>query len=519
MKINHARIAKNTAYLYARMAVNMIIGLYTSRLSVNMLGDAAYGVYGAIMALSVFVCFVPASVFTTADRFVSYSIGAGDKSQLKKTFSNVLFMYVSFSVLAVLAAISAGVWFLHYKIVVPQELSSFAPAVFCLCLLSFLFQVIGTPFSILINSHEKMDVIAAINIGENILKLALLLLMSKTLHSASNLIVVYSFMLALISFCGMSAAMLYSRKNFEETSFIPGFDKKMLVPMLKFYFSDFYNVSASNALGKGRELLQNIYFGPLANTAAVLAGQVNAGINGISSAILNALRPPLIKSYAAKQTEETNFLVVFGSELAALLMLLILVPMLFEAEFVIRLWLGRVPMYVCVFLRLIIINALLDNIFYALWQSIVAAGKIKQQSVLDGSLSFLSLAAIWAGYIAGLPAWICYAVPIVKSFICGTNMIFLAKRHISNFDCNVFIKKCVGRPFLYFAAMSLPGMIVFYLTSCCLSDTFAYKGIVRFVSVCSATTLAWAAIIAFYAFNREIRAEILKRIKRVFAGN
>lgn len=513
MKSNHARIAKNTAYLYIRMSVNMIIGLYTSRLAVNLLGDSAYGVYGAVMALSVFICFVPASVFTTADRFVSYGIGEGNKTKLKKTFSNVLFMYAFFSVLSILAALSAGIWFLNHKIVIPAALTVSAPYVFILCLMSFLFQVAGTPFSILINSHEKMDVIAAINIGENIIKLILLVLMAKTLHESAGLIVLYSSMLALISFLGMSAAMIYSYRNFEETSFIPCCDKKILVPMLRFYFSDFYNMAAANALGKGRELLQNIYFGPLANTAAVLAGQVNTGINGISSAILNALRPPLIKSYAARQSEETNFLIVFGSELTALLMLAILVPMLFEAEFVIKLWLGRVPLYVCVFLRLIIINALADNIFYTLWQSIIATGKIKQQSILEGSLSFLSLAAIWLGYIAGLPVWICYAVPLLKSFICGANMIFLAKRNIPDFDHIIFIKNCIGKTVLYSAAMSLPALFVFYSISVYMPDTYAYKNVIRFFSVCLATSSAWLCIIAVYAFNKDIRTAVLNRVK------
>ena len=517
MKINHARIAKNTAYLYVRMAINMIIGLYTSRLAVNLLGDAAYGVYGAIMALSVFICFVPASVSTTADRFISYGIGEGDKIKLKKTFANILSLYVSFSLLSFFFAISAGAWFLRYKIVIPSELTAFAPTVFCLCLLSFLFQIIGNPFLILINSHEKMDVSAVINVGENVIKLILLVLMAKTFSNYSGLIVLYSFMLALISFLGMSASMLYSYRNFEETSFIPSFNKEVILPMLKFYFSDFYNVAASNSFGKGRELLQNIYFGPLSNTAAVLAGQVNSGINGISSAILNALRPPLIKSYASGQTAETNVLVIFGSEIASLLMLLILVPMLFEAEFIIYLWLGRISIYVCVFLRLFIIAALLENIFYTLWQSIIATGKIKQQSILEGSLSFLSLAVIWIGYIAGMPVWICYVIPIFKSFICGANMILLAKRNMPGFSHVVFIKKCIVKTLLYFTAMALPASAAFCFISVYLPDTFAYKNVIRFFWVCLSTSAVWLFIIFRYAFNEEIRNEILSRAKRFFA--
>ena len=45
---NSKRIAKNTLALYFRMFLLMAIGLYTSRVVLNALGETDFGIYGAV---------------------------------------------------------------------------------------------------------------------------------------------------------------------------------------------------------------------------------------------------------------------------------------------------------------------------------------------------------------------------------------------------------------------------------------------------------------------------------------
>ncbi len=49
---NSKRIAKNTLALYFRMFLLMAIGLYTSRVVLNALGETDFGIYGAVEKLS-----------------------------------------------------------------------------------------------------------------------------------------------------------------------------------------------------------------------------------------------------------------------------------------------------------------------------------------------------------------------------------------------------------------------------------------------------------------------------------
>ena len=45
---NGRRIAKNTMMLYVRMFVLMLVGLYTSRVVLNALGETDYGIYSVV---------------------------------------------------------------------------------------------------------------------------------------------------------------------------------------------------------------------------------------------------------------------------------------------------------------------------------------------------------------------------------------------------------------------------------------------------------------------------------------
>ena len=47
-KQNNQRIAKNTLFLYFRMLLTLIIGLYTSRVILATLGISDYGLYNVV---------------------------------------------------------------------------------------------------------------------------------------------------------------------------------------------------------------------------------------------------------------------------------------------------------------------------------------------------------------------------------------------------------------------------------------------------------------------------------------
>ena len=53
---SHKRIAKNTIFLYFRMMITMVVGLFTSRVVLNTLGVEDYGINNVVGGVVSFSC-------------------------------------------------------------------------------------------------------------------------------------------------------------------------------------------------------------------------------------------------------------------------------------------------------------------------------------------------------------------------------------------------------------------------------------------------------------------------------
>ena len=81
------RIAKNTLFLFIRMALILCVGLFTSRVVLNTLGVDDFGIYNLVGSVVVLFSFLQAALTNATYRFFAYELGRGNQVQLKKTFA------------------------------------------------------------------------------------------------------------------------------------------------------------------------------------------------------------------------------------------------------------------------------------------------------------------------------------------------------------------------------------------------------------------------------------------------
>ena len=75
---------------------------------------------------------------------------------------------------------------------------------------------------------------------------------------------------------------------------------------------------------QGVNILFNLFFGPIANAAYAIGNQVRNAVVSFASSFFTATRPPIIKSYAQKEYNQTTKLFYFSSKIIFILLLLIL---------------------------------------------------------------------------------------------------------------------------------------------------------------------------------------------------
>ena len=88
------RIIVNTFAQYVRTIINTVLSLYSSRLVLDILGVADYGVYSLVAGVVSMLSFLTNSLVGSTQRFLSVHQGRCDMDKLKEVFGNSLLLHV-----------------------------------------------------------------------------------------------------------------------------------------------------------------------------------------------------------------------------------------------------------------------------------------------------------------------------------------------------------------------------------------------------------------------------------------
>lgn len=168
---NKQRLIKNTLYLYARMLVLMIIGLFTSRVILNSLGEVDFGLINVVGGITAMFGFLNGCLGAATSRFITFELGRNDYVALNKVFNAALVVHIMIAFIIVILGETVGLWFFYNKMVIPEERLGASMFVYQLSVLGtpiFLSQV---PYNATLIAHENMKIYAYFSLVDGIFKL------------------------------------------------------------------------------------------------------------------------------------------------------------------------------------------------------------------------------------------------------------------------------------------------------------------------------------------------------------
>ena len=117
---NNKSLAKNTLYLYLRTFITMIVGLYASRIVLQVLGASDFGLYNVVGGVLTMFTMISSALQVGTQRFLSFALGESDDEKLKKTFSIALGLHFIVAILVLALAETIGLWFLNNYLNIPD---------------------------------------------------------------------------------------------------------------------------------------------------------------------------------------------------------------------------------------------------------------------------------------------------------------------------------------------------------------------------------------------------------------
>ena len=411
---NHKRIAKNTVFLYVRMLFLMIITLYTSRVILYSLGVVDYGVHNAVAGFVSMFQMVSHTMSGGISRFITFSLGLGDREQTKRVFSNAFFIQAGLSILLFIVCEIFFVWFVNNKMTIPPERLTAANVVLHISMINFILSLFRTPYDACIVAHEKMSTYAYLGIFEG---LAGLVTATVVRYATGDRLIVYSSMHLIIAIIILLMYAVYCRRHFYESHFIWAPDKKLIGEMLGFSGWNFFGVMTGVMRGQGINMLLNVYCGPAVNAARGLALQVDKAVTKFASNFMTAVRPQITKNYAVGNRAEYERLTMTSSKLSFLLLMMFNIPIIANTQYILDLWLVKVPEHTCLFCQLILVSAMVNTLSTPLVTLLLATGKIKKYQLVVGMCTLLNFPVAWILLYLGYPPESTVCTIIVISLI------------------------------------------------------------------------------------------------------
>ena len=419
------------------MLLVMIIAFYTSRVILQTLGASDYGIYNVVGGVVLMMAFITGPLNGATMRFLTYELGENDFDKLTKVFSCTLNIHIVFGLFMVFLAETVGLWFFYEKLVIPEERISIAFWVYQFSIITLFFDFTQIPYSSSITAHENMSVYAYVGLYEAVSKLVIVYLIQL---SSWDKLLIYALLLMLNRVGVVLFYRIYTLRKYRECRFRFFWDKLLYRRIVSYAGWNIFGSLAVVCEGQGINMLLNIFFGPIANAARAISFQIEMAIKQLVNNFMMAVRPQIIKNYAARRYEEMYKLTFETTKYGFFLMYVIILPIIFEMDSILKLWLGdTVPENTTIFAVVILITSLINTIDQSFLMSFHAIGKVKFGNIVGGSFMMLSIPiAYYFLYIGNHPVSVFIVVLVIN--IISTAFDFLLIHYYVPFEIKGFVK-------------------------------------------------------------------------------
>lgn len=380
---DNKRIAKNTLLLYLRMLVSLVVSLYTSRVVLNTLGVTDYGINNVVAGVIALLGFITGSLGGATSRFLTFDLGRDDQEQLKKTFGSIMAIYMLLAGFIVLFGETVGLWLVLNKLVIPHDRMFAALWIYQLSIASSVIGVISAPYNSVIIAHEKMGAFAYMSIFDVVMKLLIVYLL---VIAPFDKLIFYNVLYFIVGIIDRVIYGVYCSRRFPEVHAKIKLNWKEAKPIFTFAAWVMNGNLAVIGYTQGLNILLNLFFGPAVNAARGIAVQVQSVLSGFTANFQTAVNPQLTKSYAKGDLQRMHELIILSSKFSFFLLFFLSLPVVFEANLVLKWWLGQVPDHSVNFFRLIVCTSLLYTLSNPITTSVNATGILKKFQLIEGSM-------------------------------------------------------------------------------------------------------------------------------------
>lgn len=507
-KANNKLIVKNTIYLYFKLVLSVIIGLYTSRIVLLALGASDYGIFSVVGGLVVMMNLLGTSMIATTNRFIAVEIGHGKEGNLTKVYNTLFVVHIILALFFILVGESLGMYYVNKFFNVEKTKISDAAFILNASVLASAIHILSVPSQGLIIAREKFLYTSILEIVSLTFKLCLVIWLS---CSTGNRLREYALIMASYSLIQSIGYIYYC--YYKEPSSVKWQINKTLSDYKPIAaFASWMLVGSIAFVGRiqGAAIIINFYFGTIINAAFGIASQINEYTMMFARNLSQATNPQIMKSGSGGDLTRSLNLVYKISKFTFLILMIIVIPLLLNIDFILKLWLKEPPCQTNTFAMYLLINGLLSCLNSGFDASIQTTGKVRTNQIGYTIINILLLPIIWFLYKIGFSAYICGVIMILLTLVTIIFQCILLSK-LTIFTVSEYISKTV-KPcaFSLFAAL----MPLLGLSKIVSRTTIIYQ--FAFIVICLLWSLLCIYIFGLCKDEKLLLNESIKNLKNKY---
>lgn len=494
------RVVFNTAVLYTKLLVGVALGLFTTRLVLEALGETDFGIYALVGGVVGMLGVLNSSMANASMRFMAHSLGTGDEIMIRKTFNTTLLLHFIIGILVIVIMEVLGLMMFEYLLNIPPDKIYAAKVVFHFMVITTFISIISVPYDAVINSHENLLVLSLVDILGYLLKLGVAIYLSLI---SNNLLIIYGGLMLIIQILLRIIKQWYSKTKYPEceTDFRNYTDRKMFKSILTFSGWNLFGSIAGISVIQVRGILLNMFFGVSINAAEGISKTASSQVNTVATSMTQALNPQLVKSEGSGNRNKMLRLTEIATKFSLFLFALFAIPVMIEANYLLELWLKSVPEYAVLFCQLILLGLFIDKLTFEITSAIRAVGLIKNFQIIETLIVVISVPVSYYLFYTGYPVYSIFIVNIIAALAASFGRLYFGKR-IAGMNVNSFIMNGIIPIFIPIAGSILVALLLYYTLP---------QGIIRLLIITFTSVVVLTALFWIYGVNAD-ESEKLKRI-------
>ncbi len=434
MKLSpNKRITLNVIVSWNRTLLGVLVGIFTGRWTLEILGIDDFGLYGLIGGLSVFISFFNNILCTSVVRFYSVAVGFANSdkpfglNECRAWFNTALLIFTVGPICFFLIGYPIGTWCIYNWLTIPVERVNACTILFAFVSANCFLEMICVPY---MSFYFAKQYLAELTVCSFFTLTARTLFLWILLGRNGDWLVafgIYDFVINLILkiiLCGRAILIFPECKYCWSEMYCVKRLKKM------FKYSSFVCIGYLAYLAQNQALafVANKFRGPSLNAAMSVANNLAGYTMTLSGGLISALQPAIANAYGEKKFQYMQKLSFTACKVSVFLILCFAIPLALELPEVLRIWLKNPPPYTQGLCLCILIATILDKVSVGHYLAVMATEKIGLFQTFGGFLLILTVPIACLCLYYDLPVYFIVISSIITTFSSSLMRVVLAQK-------------------------------------------------------------------------------------------